>query len=275
MNVVDGSASAGNVADSDPDGSLDVATVDLDPSTAGVQSTLTVVGEGTWAVDALGVVTFAPEAGFTADPTSIGYTVSDNDGNVSNTATITIDYVPVASDDSSTGNATNTAVTVDVTSNDTTGDTVDPTTVQIVGTTNPGDDLDVAGEGIWSVDGTTGEITFTPEAGFTDDPTDITYTVNDAEGNTSNPATVSIDYDVQPPVAVDDEDLANPAGPVSLDVIDGSASVGNVADSDPDGSLDLTTIHLDPEHSRCPGNSDGVRRRDLVGGWVGCGDLHT
>ncbi len=42
--------------------------------------------------------------------------------------------------------------------------------MQIVGTTNPGDDLDVAGEGTWSVDGTTGEITFTPQAGFTDDP---------------------------------------------------------------------------------------------------------
>ncbi len=105
------------------------------------------MGEGVWSVDAAGVVTFTPEAGFTDDPTSIGYTVSDNDGNVSNEATITIDYLPVASDDSSTGNTTTTAVTVDVLGNDTSGDTVDPATVQIVGTTNPGDDLDGAGEG--------------------------------------------------------------------------------------------------------------------------------
>ncbi len=125
-------------------------------------------------------MTFTSEAGFTADPTPIGYVVSDNDGNVSNEAMITIDYVPVAADDSSLGNTTGTPAVVDVLANDTTGDVVDPATVQIVGTTNPGDDLVVAGEGTWSVDGTTGETTFTPEAGFTDDPTDITYTVNDA-----------------------------------------------------------------------------------------------
>ncbi len=60
--------------------------------------------------------------------------------------------------------------------------------MQIVGTTNPGDSLTVPGEGVWSVDGTTGEITFTPEPGFTNDPTDIAYTIDDDEGNTSNPA---------------------------------------------------------------------------------------
>ncbi len=245
LDVIDGSASAGNVADSDPDGSLDVATVDLDLTAGGVQTTLTVAGEGVWSVDGVGVVTFTPEAGFTADPTSIGYVVSDNDGNVSNEATISVDYVPVASDDSSTGNTTITAVTVDVTLNDSTGDTVDPATVQIVGTLNPGDDFVVPGEGVWSVDGVTGEITFTPEAGFTDDPSDITYRVDDDEGNTSNPATVSIDYVVQPPVAVDDSSVANPAGPVTLDVIDGTASAGNVADTDPDGSLDVATVDLD------------------------------
>ncbi len=270
LNVVDGSASAGNIADSDPDGSLDLATIDLDPSTVGVQSTLTVVGEGVWTVDAAGVVTFTPEAGFTDDPTSIDYTVSDNDGNVSNQATITVDYVPVASDDSSTGNMTTTAVTVDVLGNDTTGDVVDAGTVQIVGTLNPGDDFVVPGEGVWSVDGVTGEITFNPQAGFTDDPTDITYTVNDAEGNTSNAATVSIDYDVQPPVAVDDSSLANPVGPVTLNVVDGSASVGGVADSDPDGTLDLATIDLDPTTA---GVQSGTRRLPVKGPgrWMGPG----
>ncbi len=246
LDVIDGTASAGNVADTDPDGSLDVATVDLDLTVGGVQTTLTVAGEGVWSVDGVGVVTFTPEAGFTADPTSIGYVVSDNDGNVSNQATVTVDYVPVASDDSSIAYTTNAPFTVDVLVNDTTGDTVDAGSVQIVGTTNPGDSLTVPGEGVWSVDGTTGEITFTPEAGFTDDPTDITYTVDDGEGNTSNPATVSIDYPPHSPVAVDDASLGNPAGPVTLNVIDGTASAGNVADSDPDGTLDLATVDLDP-----------------------------
>jgi hypothetical protein len=44
----------------------------------------------------------------------------------------------------------------------------------------------------------TGDITFTPQSGFTGDPTPISYTVEDAEGNTSNPATVTITY-IHPP----------------------------------------------------------------------------
>ena len=225
---------------------MDPATVDLDPATPGDQTTLTVAGQGTWSTDATGNVTFTPEAGFTNDPTPIPYTVSDTTGLVSNEATITIDYAPVATDDSSTGNTTGTPATVDVLANDTTGDTVDPTTVQIVGTTNPGDDLIVAGQGTWTINPTTGAITFTPQAGFTADPTNITYTVDDAESNTSNPAVVSIDYTQQPPVAIDDSSLANPPGPVTFNALDGSASAGGVADSDADGDLDPATVDLDP-----------------------------
>ena len=217
LNAIDGTASAGGVADSDPNGDLDPATVDLDPATPGTQTTLTVAGQGTWSTDATGNVTFTPEAGFTNDPTPIPYTVSDTTGLVSNEATITIDYAPVATDDSSTGNTTGTPATVDVLANDTTGDTVDPTTVQIVGTTNPGDDLIVAGQGTWTINPTTGAITFTPQAGFTADPTNITYTVDDAESNTSNPAVVSVDY---VPVATDDSSTGNTTGtPVTVDVL--------------------------------------------------------
>ncbi|WP_281848071.1 Ig-like domain-containing protein, partial [Olleya namhaensis] len=88
------------------------------------------------------------------------------------------------------------------------------------------------GEGTWSVDTdpmsvTFGQITFTPESGFTGDPTPITYTVDDNDGGTSAPATVSVDYPVVVPVAVDDTN-AVPAligTPVSIDV------VGNDSDS--------------------------------------------
>ncbi|MBK8492593.1 MAG: hypothetical protein IPL49_17310 [Saprospirales bacterium] len=159
--------------DNDPDGSLVASSIDLDPGTPGQQTTLTVFGEGTWSVDGSGNVTFTPDPGFNDDPTPITYTIEDNDGNTSNTATIVVDYVPVATDDVSTGNVTNTPVTVDVLANDLTGDVVDPTTVQIVGTANPGDPLVVPGEGTWTVNPTTGAITFTPQPGFTADPTDI------------------------------------------------------------------------------------------------------
>ena len=221
LNAIDGTASAGGVADSDPNGDLDPATVEFVGSgnepRDGDLDQLVVAGRGTWSTDATGNVTFTPEAGFTNDPTPIPYTVSDTTGLVSNEATITIDYAPVATDDSSTGNTTGTPATVDVLANDTTGDTVDPTTVQIVGTTNPGDDLIVAGQGTWTINPTTGAITFTPQAGFTADPTNITYTVDDAESNTSNPAVVSIDY---VPVATDDSSTGNTTGtPATVDVL--------------------------------------------------------
>ncbi|MCW0295068.1 hypothetical protein NIL11_27000, partial [Klebsiella pneumoniae] len=84
-----------------------------------------------WTEDGLGNVTFTPESGFNDDPTPITYTIEDNDGNESNAATITVDYVPIASDDFSAGNTTNNPVTVDVTANDVDGDVVDPTTVDL------------------------------------------------------------------------------------------------------------------------------------------------
>jgi large repetitive protein len=97
-------------------------------------------------------VTFTPDAGFTLTTRRRSRTRSATLTDlVSNEATITIDYVPVATNDTSTGNTTGTPVTVPVLNNDTTGDAVDPTTVQIVGTANPGDPLVVTGEGTWSV----------------------------------------------------------------------------------------------------------------------------
>ena len=228
-----------NVTNNDTDANLDlvVSTVDLNPGVAGQQTTRTVTGEGNWTVDALGNVTFTPQTGFTGDPTPITYTVQDAGARTSNQATITIDYVPVATHDSSTGNTTGTAVTVPVLTNDTTGDAAVASTVQIVGTPTPGASLVVSGQGTWSVNATTGAITFTPQAGFTGDPTPIQYTVRDNDGNTSNAATVTVDYNQYPPVAVNDSSLHNPAGPVSLTV--------TTNDTDPNNDLDPSTVDLD------------------------------
>ncbi|WP_299773183.1 retention module-containing protein, partial [uncultured Pseudoteredinibacter sp.] len=226
--------------DNDPDGTLNPASVTITGS-AGAGASLVVAGEGTWSVNtANGEITFTPEAGFTADPTPITYTVEDNDGNVSNTATITIDYAvqpPVANNDSSNGNTTNQPVTVDVLNNDNDPDgNLDPATVQITGTSNEGDSLTVPGEGVWSVNTTTGEITFTPESGFTADPTPITYTVKDNDGNESNTATVTVDYSTQEPGANDDSENGVTNNPVTVDVLDN--------DTDPDGTLDPATVQI-------------------------------
>jgi len=180
--------------DTDPNGDLLFGSVDLNPTTPGRQATLTTAGEGTWAADCSGNVTFTPEAAFSHDPTPVRYVVRDSTGLVSNEATITIDFIPVAANDFFKGNSAGTPLTIPVFDNDTMGDVVVPSTLQILGTANPGDPLVVCFQGTWSVNKMTGEITFTPESGFIGNPTPIQYTVEDNDGNKSGPVSVTIDY---------------------------------------------------------------------------------
>ncbi|WP_201632447.1 Ig-like domain-containing protein [Psychrobacter immobilis] len=239
--------------DSDVEGDLDPTTVVISQSPAGSTiaddgKSVTVAGEGSWVVDATtGDITFTPEADFTGDPTPISYTVDDRTGETSNEATVTIDYpqtAPVAVDDSSTGTS-GSPVVVAVVGNDSDveGD-LDPTTVVIsqspAGSTiaDDGKSVTVAGEGSWVVDATTGDITFTPEADFTGDPTPISYTVDDRTGETSNEATVTIDYDqptnisVSSPARVSEEGLA-----------------GGNPDTNPDSTLDTTDSATDTDNN--------------------------
>ncbi|MCL7765513.1 Ig-like domain-containing protein, partial [Polaribacter sp. Z014] len=191
--------------DSDPDGMIDVMTVSLvTPVGAtsevidanGDVTSFTVPNEGTWSVnETTGAITFTPLPTFTEDPTVISYNVEDNDGNVSNDATVTIDYVPVAEDNTSAGNTVGNPAIFNIVSDDTNGDTVVPGTIDLDPSSPLTQEttLTVIGEGVWSVDGS-GVLTFTPEVGFTTDPTAITYTVEDAEGNVSNIANVTVTY---------------------------------------------------------------------------------
>ncbi len=235
----------GDGLDIDPNGTLILATIDLNPATTGVQSSLVVTGEGSWTVDGTGNVTFAPEAGFTNDPTPIEYTINDNDGNTSNSASIIVDYVPVATDDLSDGNAINNNVTVDILANDTDGDLVDVTKVslELIGlpmgatcsvTDADGDCIEVTllGQGIYSVDETTGAITFDPVAGFTADPYPITYTVEDHEGNPVS-VILTIDY-LNTTLAEDDINQTTVDMPVGGNVL--------TNDSDPQGDTHIITL---------------------------------
>ncbi len=74
--------------DTDVDGTVDVATVDLDPTTPGIQTSLTTAA-GSYTVNNTGQVTFSPVGSFTG-VTAIPYTVNDNLGLTSLTALITI-----------------------------------------------------------------------------------------------------------------------------------------------------------------------------------------
>ena len=91
---------------------------------------------------------------------------------------------PVADDESAT-TPEDTPVTIDVFDGDTDLDgTIDPTSVQIIDPISGAlvDTLVVPGEGAWTVDSATGEITFTPEDDYNGPVTPITYSVADDDG---------------------------------------------------------------------------------------------
>ncbi|MFI6643925.1 Ig-like domain-containing protein [Streptomyces sp. NPDC050504] len=190
-------------------GDLDPSTVRIvDPKSGDPVSELKVPGEGTWTVDpSTGDITFVPEDGFTGNPTPIDYQVADKAGNETK-AKVTVTYKPEATDDESLNNEPGTAVKVPVLGNDK-GD-LDPTSVRIVDpkSGDPVNELKVPGEGTWTVDPNTGDITFTPEDGFTGNPTPIDYQVSDKAGNETK-AKVTVTYK---PEATDDESLNNEPG---------------------------------------------------------------
>ncbi|MET4105833.1 T9SS type A sorting domain-containing protein [Hymenobacter sp. UYP22] len=70
-------------------GTKDAATVDLDPNTAGIQTTKTVAGQGTFTVNNAGLVTFTPATNFTGTAV-IPYTINGTSGAVSNQANIAV-----------------------------------------------------------------------------------------------------------------------------------------------------------------------------------------
>ncbi|MGC4041647.1 MAG: hypothetical protein QM710_12895 [Flavobacterium sp.] len=116
---------------------------------------------------------------------------SDNDDNYQPIAN-----PPIAIDD--TVNSTITGVVaIPVLANDTAGGVPVASTISIKNGTDTNSDgtldqLIVPNEGTWNVNTATGEITFTPTPTFTGNPTQITYTVKNANGEISNEAIVTI-----------------------------------------------------------------------------------
>lgn len=171
--------------DTDSDGTIDGTTVSI----------VTDVTNGGTSVNATtGVVIYTPNAGFSGMDT-FTYTVNDNEGATSNTATVSItvdapppNQVPVANNDGVTTNF-DTAITVSVLTNDTDADgTLDVATVTI-GTDVQNGTTTVAANG---------QVTYTATTGFSGTDS-FTYTVMDDDGATSNSATVSITVNAAPP----------------------------------------------------------------------------
>ncbi|HBO13095.1 MAG TPA: hypothetical protein DD491_09955, partial [Halieaceae bacterium] len=207
--------------DSDPDGTIDPATIVI---TSGPSN-------GSLMVNADGTVTYTPNGDYSG-PDSFTYTVQDNDGLVSNEATVslTVDPVndpPVAVDDSAS-TAEDTAVTFSVTGNDSDPDgTIDPTSVVITGGPSNGS----------LVVNTDGTVTYTPNGDYSGADS-FTYTVEDNDGLVSNEATVTLTVDPanDPPVAVADSASTDANTAVEIDIL------GN--DSDADGTLVPGTVAI-------------------------------
>ena len=193
----------------------------VDPATGQVtdDSSVTVAGEGTYTINpTTGQVTFTPEPSFTG--TATGVTVSltagvgyDKDGDVPADAvkTATAKYTPtvtpitVTPTDKVSADVQNVPQTQtptfdlssDKTAKITSKKLVDPATGQPTDETT----VTVAGEGTYTIDPTTGAVTFTPEKDFVGTATGVTVqataTITNADGKT---ATITSDATYTPTV---------------------------------------------------------------------------
>ncbi|MBP6385482.1 MAG: DUF11 domain-containing protein, partial [Pseudarcicella sp.] len=205
-------------------------SVNIIGATSGV---LIVPGEGEWEVNAsTGDITFKPEANYTGNPTPITYSIQDTEGNtVTATVTLTNSPVsPVADNDLSTGNTPGQNAIINILVGDSLNNKLQPTPAQVtvnliapLGGTVTGNVVSMPGEGTWTYNPTTGIITFDPIAGFTKDPTPITYTITEiSTGLTSNIATVSAQYIERNPTADDEVSIGNtPGANAVIDIIAG------------------------------------------------------
>ncbi|RQO32630.1 hypothetical protein DBR32_03290 [Taibaiella sp. KBW10] len=352
-----GTLSAANISLIAPNGATGTVTNN------GLTTSFTVPNEGTWTLNtSTGAITFTPQSGFTADPTPIKYTVTDNAGLTSNEATITIDYNSTVSisgtvyDDNNAGTPDGTVfpnvgvtlkkdgVSVGSSTTDASGNysfnnlvpgnytvvlsvgggynnvgstdatpldgstnvtvsgsnvtginfglNLAPTTVNdALGGQTPGtvatvpnilaNDTDpnsgtlsagkigittqltatnqiidaagrltsftVPGEGTWALNSSNGNVTFTPQAGFTGDPTEIYYRVTDEAGLISNWGKVTVDYN---PLATlsgtiyDDNNAGTPDGTalsgVTVTLFNNGSSVSTTTDAN--GNYNFSNI---------------------------------
>ena len=168
-----------DATDANGNGTIDVATLAVStPPTS-----------GTIAIDPdSGYTTYTPDPGFTGND-SFTYTVMDDTGRTSNTATVTLDIriPPVAGNDEIVIPLDLSPVAFDILANDTDDNgvpTIDRATLTIV------EDAD---EGIVTIDPDTQVITYTPGPAF-DGGDSFTYTVADDVELESDVATVAVGF---------------------------------------------------------------------------------
>jgi gliding motility-associated-like protein len=226
--------------DADIDGTIAVATVDLNPSTPARDITFSTTG-GIFTADNSGFITFAPDQNYNG-PASVTYTVEDNDGGLSNVTTFSVTVtavndVPVANDDAAT-TIEDSSVIIDIDANDTDVEgPVDPASVDMNVSLAGQQTTHATSEGVYVSDGT-GNVTFTPDLNFNGTAA-VEYTIEDGDGATSLPATITVTVTAvnDPPVAVDDAASTNEGVQVSLNVL--------TNDTDPESNINPASVDLD------------------------------
>jgi VCBS repeat-containing protein len=223
--------------DSDTDGALDLESIVI----------VSQPTNGSVVVNDDGTISYTHNGSETLTDT-FTYTIKDNDGDVSNTATVSITVTPINDAPTAVADAATLDegddVIIDVSDNDSDPDgTLDLDSIEFV-------DLPTNGSVIANGDGT---VTYTHNGSETTTDS-FTYAIKDNTGLTSATATVTITINSvnDPPSANDDE----------AEVDENESIVIPVAsnDSDPEGALDLDSIAIvaQPANGSLTINGDGA-----------------
>ncbi|MCP9763695.1 DUF11 domain-containing protein [Lacihabitans soyangensis] len=204
--------------------------VDLNPVTPGVETTLNVSGQGVWTYNpANGQLVFNPENGFTGNPTPIVYELTEVASGQSRNATVTVQYIPPvpikAINNSSISNVPGINAVLNIILNDTLNNGGIPTPSEVLvdlDSTQSGiqTTFSVVGQGVWSYNNATGQVTFNPQSGFTTDPTDIKYNITEIATALSDMAVIHVEYIEVAPIANSNFDLTNePQVPTAISLL--------------------------------------------------------
>ncbi|WP_353932490.1 tandem-95 repeat protein [Okeanomitos corallinicola TIOX110] len=216
--------------DTDAEGNLDLNTLQIVQPNNGTARYISSTGE----------IVYTPNRDFFGED-SFTYTIQDTEGGTSNVATVnltvnSVNDVPVAIDDNNTQPEDtekvpfiideDTSITIDVLANDVDVENgIDPQTVTIV---------DRPLNGRFTINNT-GQITYTPNNNFFGNDS-FTYTVQDSNGATSNPATVDIRVN-----SVNDNPTANND---TATTERGKSVIINVLNNDSDVELGNLTVSV-------------------------------
>lgn len=154
-------------------------------------TSLTISGQGTYTVNSSGVITFTPVSGYTGNPTPVSYVVTDALGGKSvSTYQPIVVPAPTATNDTTIGTAGATQ-SINLLTNDAGAPSsgglapTNPVALCTSGTSTScttGNTI-TNSSGTYTLNQTTGVISFTPASGFTGNAPAVTYVVTDALGS--------------------------------------------------------------------------------------------